>query len=245
MARNFDLVICDIDGCLAPESSAPMDIDRLRQVAEHNRAALRDQDRPLLTLCSGRPLPFVEALCRTLQNSVAPCVAENGVWLYHPQNNFYDMDPRILPEHLHAVHEASQLLASLYRAHGVSLQPGKVAAVTLYHPEPMYLQSIVADVRNQLHRRGLPFRVSMTLLYINCDLEHVSKASGIRRLIDYLQVPQTRLAGIGDTTSDLAIADNVAFFGCPANALNEVKERATYVAAQEEIAGVLEILARL
>jgi hydroxymethylpyrimidine pyrophosphatase-like HAD family hydrolase len=91
----------------------------------------------------------------------------------------------------------------------------------------------------------LPFRVSLTLLYINCDLEHVSKATGIRRLIEHVQVPRSRLAGIGDTSSDLAIADNVAFFGCPANAMDEVQQRADYVAAEEEVAGVLEVLARL
>jgi hydroxymethylpyrimidine pyrophosphatase-like HAD family hydrolase len=245
MNRKYDLVICDIDGCLAPESSIPMDIERLGELAEHNRRAQRYHDRPLLTLCSGRPLPFVEAMCRLLQNHSAPCIAENGVWLYHPHNNRYLIDPAITAEHLQAVHDASRLLAELYARHGVTQQPGKSAAVTLFHADPAYLRSIEADVREQLQRRGLPFRVVMSWLYINCDLTHVSKATGIRRLMEAVDIPRERLAGIGDNSGDVAIADNVAFFACPGNAELEIKRRADYAAEHEEVAGVLEILRRL
>ena len=44
-----------------------------------------------------------------------------------------------------------------------------------------------------------------------------------------------RLAGIGDTTSDLAIREQVSFFACPANALDEVKDVADYVARSADL----------
>jgi hydroxymethylpyrimidine pyrophosphatase-like HAD family hydrolase len=243
--RNYDLVICDIDGCLAPESSAPMDVETLLQIAHYNRTATLQGDRPQVTLCSGRPLPFVEALCRLLQNDSVPCIAENGVWLYHPSNNRYLMDPAITPAHLEAVQTASLQLAKKYAHHGVTQQPGKSASVTLYHPDPAYLRAIEPDVRRLLGDLGLPFRVLMSWLYINCDLAHVTKATGIRRLVEAVGIPQERLAGIGDTSGDLAIADNVALFACPGNASSEIQSRADYVARQNEAAGVLEILDEL
>src|SRR5262245_11585234 len=66
-ARRYDLVISDIDGCLQPESSGTMDLHELARVAEHNEQAAARRDRPLVTLCSGRPQPFVEALCKLLR----------------------------------------------------------------------------------------------------------------------------------------------------------------------------------
>src|ERR1051326_3286879 len=94
-SRRFDAVICDIDGCLAPEASHPMDAVGLARMAEHNRLAQERRDRPVVTLCSGRPEPFVEAICRLIGNSTVPAIAENGVWLFHPGRNGWDRDPAI------------------------------------------------------------------------------------------------------------------------------------------------------
>lgn len=239
---DFDLVICDIDGCLSPEAATPMDVEGLTQVAEHNRIALAAGDRPVVTLCSGRPLPFVEALCRFLQNDRIPCIAENGTWLYHPGSNLYEMDPEITPEHLEIVHEAARWVKVHFGPQGVTLQPGKAAAVTLYHPNPEFLRSICPEIRDYFERQDWPFRTTMTWLYINCDLTHVSKGSGIKRLVEATGLKKNQLMAIGDTTSDLVMLDHVAFFACPANASPEVREASHYVAEASEVHGVLEIL---
>jgi hypothetical protein len=47
---DFDLVICDIDGCLTPERLGPLDDAALRSIAEHNLRAERDRDRPEATV---------------------------------------------------------------------------------------------------------------------------------------------------------------------------------------------------
>ena len=54
-----------------------------------------------------------------------------------------------------------------------------------------------------------------------------------------------RLVGIGDTSSDLAIREQVAYFCCPANAIDEVKAVADFVASRPEAEGVIEILEHL
>jgi hydroxymethylpyrimidine pyrophosphatase-like HAD family hydrolase len=242
---SFDLIISDVDGCLAPESAAPMDLENLARVAEHNRRALAAGGLPPLTVCTGRPQPFAEAICRLLANTRVPCVAENGVWLYDPGRNHYEIDPAITAAHLDAVHDAARLLAERYAERGVTQQPGKAASVTLYHPDVAVLQEIFPEVQKLLEERGWPFRVSMTWFYINCDLAHISKASGIERLLRTTTADPTRLAGIGDTLSDLPIAERVAFFACPANADPELQARADYVSPHSETAGVVDILAEI
>ncbi|MGZ0172485.1 MAG: HAD family hydrolase [Planctomycetales bacterium] len=242
---KYDLVICDIDGCLSPESHAPINESALSKIAEHNRKAAAEKDRPLVTLCSGRPISFVEAMCRFIHNTSIPCIGENGVWLYDPAVNAFEMDPAITNEHLEAVHDASKLLRDKYQVAGVFEQPGKSAAVTLYHPDTEYLRSILPDVKAELADRGWPFRVSMTWFYINCDLQHVNKATGINRLFARTGIDPSRTAAIGDTMSDKFMADSVNFFACPANADPEIKQSATYVSPHDEIDGVLDILNQL
>ncbi|MBL8811757.1 MAG: HAD family phosphatase [Planctomycetaceae bacterium] len=242
---QFDLVICDIDGCLSPESHAPLNGESLLALAEHNRRAINDRDRPVVTLCSGRPIGFVECLTRLTHNTLVPCIGENGVWIWRPRDNSFAIDPSITEEHLEIVHEARRFLRSQYETRGVIQQPGKTASVALYHPDTGYLKSIRPEIAEAFESRGWPIRVSMTWLYINCDLQHVNKGTAIGRLFAETGIDSGRTAGIGDTMGDRFIAERVAWFACPANAEPEIRKFASYVSPQHEVGGVLDILGQL
>lgn len=242
---RYDLVICDIDGCLSPESHAPIHGPALSNIAEHNRQAIQQRDRPIVTLCSGRPIGFVECLTRLLHNSVIPTIGENGVWIWRPTDNTFECDPTISEEHLEVVHEARKLLRSLYQSTGVIQQPGKSASIALYHPDTDYLRSIFPRIAEAFQQRGWPIRVSMTWLYINCDLQHVNKGTAIDRVLAETGIDPGRTAGIGDTMGDRFIAERVSWFGCPGNAEAEIRKSASYVSPQHEVDGVLDILQQL
>jgi len=245
LSRRFDAVICDIDGCLAPESTAPMDAPALARIAEYNTRAQSVGDRPVVTLCSGRPQPFVEALCRLLHNTSVPCVAENGVWLFDPRDSRFLIDPTITDAHLDAIEEAEHWVRYELGPRGVVIQPGKAASLSIWHPDTTMLKAMQPRLREEFARRGWPLRVSATVAWINCDLEHVSKASGVRRLVAETGLTRERLAGIGDMPSDQAIADNVGYFACPVNADATLSKNAHYVSPRHEVLGVLDILERL
>lgn len=243
--RQFDAIVCDIDGCLSPEHSGPMDAGALSRIAAYNLGAQESGDRPVLTLCSGRPQPFAEAMCRLIGNRTLPIVCENGVWLYDPAANEYVMDPAITPEQLEIIAEATRWVRQELGPRGVTIQPGKAASISLYHADTSVLRGLAPEIERVFAREGWGLRVSMTWLYINCDLAHVSKGSGVRRFCERTGLGRDRLAGIGDTTSDLAIREHVAWFACPSNAQDELKQRADFVASKPEAEGVLEILARM
>ncbi|MFN0133496.1 MAG: HAD hydrolase family protein [Phycisphaerales bacterium] len=243
--RRFDAVICDIDGCLAPESSASFDVAALARIAAYNRRAQEHRDRPVVTLCSGRPEPFVEAMCRLIGNAALPCIAENGVWMYHPATNGYDMDPAIKPGHLVAVEEAREWVRRELGPMGVVMQPGKAASISLYHERTEVLKGLESRVREEFAGRGWPLRASMTWFYINCDLKHVSKGTAIDRWAKVTGIRRERLAGFGDTAGDLLIAERVGWFGCPANAVDEIKKRADHRSQRAEVEGVIEFLQAL
>lgn len=251
--RRFDLVICDIDGCLSPEGNAPVNVDLLAQISAYNRDAIKTGQTAPLTLCSGRPQPFGEAMCKLLGIVGVPCVFENGAWLYRLDTNLYALDPSITSEHLAAVQALSRWVTSEYGSPragkpgdpGVTQQPGKAASVSLYHPDTEYLRSLMRALAEQCRRAGWPIRVSMTWLYINLDLAHVSKGSGLDRLLRETNIPKDRIAGIGDTMSDLPIRERSAYFACPANAHDDIKNFADYVSPHAEAAGVLDALSRI
>jgi hydroxymethylpyrimidine pyrophosphatase-like HAD family hydrolase len=245
LLRRFDAVICDIDGCLGPESAAPFDTPLLLKVAEHNLLAAQRGDRPVLTVCSGRPQPFAEAMCRFLGNASVPCVAENGVWVYDPRDSRFLMDPLITREDREAVREATAWIERELLPRGVIIQPGKTASISLWHLDTAFLMGLMPSIRERFTTSGWNLRVSNTVAWINCDLAHVSKGSGIRRLIEICHFEKSRLAGIGDQMSDMAIRENVAHFACPSNADPALAARADFVSKEAEVRGVLDILGRL
>ncbi len=246
MPRRFDLIISDVDGCLSPESSTPIDIETVAKLSAHNRRAFETGDLPPITLCTGRPQPFVEAMARFMQNTQIPCVCENGVWVYHPGTNVYTMDPSITESHLDAKAAVERFVRTELGPQGVTIQPGKAASVSLFHADHEYLETLQPVLRERFEREAWPFRVSMTWFYINCDLAHIDKGSGLDRMLTDLGLTdKTRLAGIGDTESDLTIRERVGWFGCPSNAREALKPAADFVATAPEIDGVLQILDQL
>ena len=243
--RRFDAVLCDIDGCLAPETTAPLDLRALAEVARWNDRAQAEGDRPVVTLCTGRPQPFAEAVCRVIGNRTLPIVCEMGVWLWFAGSNRYERDPRITDEDQRVVDEASRWVERELGATGVVQQPGKTSSMSLYHEDTAYLMSLKPRLVETFAREGWKLRVSSTVRWINCDLAHVSKATGIDRLMQAAGLRAERLAGIGDTMGDLAIRERVAWFGCPSNAEAGLKAQADAVARGAEAMGVLELLERI
>ncbi|MDI1289918.1 MAG: HAD hydrolase family protein [bacterium] len=244
MMRRFDAVISDIDGCLGPESAEPVDAHALAKLAEYNRLAESKGDRPMITVCSGRPQPYCECLCRVIANTKLPCICENGVWLYDPRTNRYLRDPAILPEHLQAVAEATRYIELELCPQGVVIQPGKTASISIWHSDTPTLKSLMPGLRTTFAKHDWPFRVSDTVAWINCDLAHISKATGIARMLELTGLSKPRLAGIGDMPGDLAIRQHVVRFGCPSNAHTEILAAADDISPHPEIQGVLDLLAR-
>lgn len=245
MPRRFDAILCDIDGCLIPESGAPLDAQAFVTLAAHNRRAIAAADRPVITLCSGRPQPFVEALCRLMANTTTPAISEMGVWLYDPVAEISEFDPAILPAHKDGVREATRWIERELVPRGIFIQPGKAASISLWHPDTNVVMGLKPRLEQVFAKEGWPLRVSSTVQWVNCDLAHVGKHTGIERFFAKTGLTRDRLAGIGDTPTDHAIRERVAFFACPANAAPDLKARADYVSPHHEIAGVLDILDRI
>lgn len=238
-------ILCDNDGCLQSEALGPLDLGGLGVLQAWNQEARRRPDAlPELTICSGRPLPYVEAMCRVLDVRL-PAVAENGVWLWLPDEYRAVRDPSISDADLEAVEACSHYCETDLRQLGFDRQPGKTCSVTLWHESTEQLMELVPQLTQRVEREAWPFRVSASESHLNLDLEQIDKGSGIRRVKEITGFDASVLGAIGDTSGDLAMRPEVAWFGCPANAIPEVQAVSDDVAEQEELVGVRTLLEAL
>lgn len=265
---RIHLVVCDNDGCLMPEHNSLLSPSDLAPIAAHNHSAhhaLGIDDRflyqkagaanpwsgldwsraapPPLTICSGRPQPFVELLQRTIHSPLLPAISEGGVITYSLADNIAHLDPSITAVHVAAIRACADWCAF---ERGWNVQAGKQAMVSLFVPDAdeHLFERMMEDSRRKIHDQGCLLRVDRTVTYINISLAHVSKATAVARLLTQLGLDGRNVLAIGDSISDLVLRDVCGHFACPANAMQEVKRQADEISRYEMASGVADLLDR-
>ena len=242
---GVDWIISDIDGCLSPEDSEPWDLPEFTAFARRVRDANAGVG-PLapLTLCTGRPQPYVEVLMKLLDIR-APVIAENGAVVYTLHDNRARYGPGITEEKILGLRAVrayieTELLPDLPEA---VIQFGKEAQLSIFSRDTSQFDSLRGHIERFAEREGGPaLHITPTHFYLNISLADVDKGTALRQLMRELNVSRAGAAGIGDTVGDLPLRDAVGFFACPANAHDAVRRVADYVSPHPMLAGVMDIL---
>ena len=240
-------IITDIDGCISPEESIPWNLDSFGRLARisHDAAEGRGSVAPI-TLCSGRPQPYAEALLKVL-GIWAPAICENGAVLYSLKDNRSRYGPGVTTEKILGLRAVRAFLETdlLPEFPELVYQFGKEAHMSLYCERPEVFESITGRIEEFVKRIGGPeIIIAPTHYYLNISLAGVNKGNTLRALREELKTDREHAAGIGDTEGDLPIREAVGFFACPSNARPAVKDVAGYVSPYPDIEGFLDILAR-
>jgi hydroxymethylpyrimidine pyrophosphatase-like HAD family hydrolase len=228
---------CDVDGCLAAVGHAAYDLQTLHAIVELNRASEDDPTVPALTLVTGRPHPYVDALTQALDLRL-PVSFENGAGLA-------TRDPYeawLLPE-------AQTSLAALRRCEelveerdDVFIQYGKVASLSVFPTEDgPGVPQLTAELRALIEEHGLELIAEPSASdCVNVLLPGVDKSLGLSALLDALDLPEAAVAGIGDAVGDVAWLRRCGVSFAPAGAGAEVKQVVTRVSPFDDAAAVLE-----
>jgi hydroxymethylpyrimidine pyrophosphatase-like HAD family hydrolase len=237
-------VLVDVDGCLTAGEGRPLDLDALAACAAINRRALQDPFTPAITLCTGRPAPYVEVLLQAISGFL-PALAEHGGMLLSPIDYRFERHPLIasVGEMFEAVR--ASISANLVRPGLGFLQPGKETMLTVYLEPGITFDAALAVARAALVPYNGLFAAEYNRTCIEIRRRGVDKGSGAQWLAERIGLPLGAFAGIGDSDSDLAFLMVVGFSAAPANAIEIVRERAAYIATQPDARGVLEIVARI
>lgn len=240
-------IITDIDGCLSPEESVPWDLDAFWAFARLVRAGNAGNGPiPPLTLCTGRPQPYVEVLAKILDIRL-PIIAENGAVLYSLHDNWSRFGPGVTPDKIHGLRAIREFIDSaiLPRYPGTLYQFGKEAMLSVYSEDGAVFEAITADIARLVRENGLPEPViGPTPCYLNISMSGVNKGTTVEALIADMPITRAEAAGMGDSMGDLPLREAVGFFACPANAHPDLKAVADYVSPEADVRGMLDILRR-
>ena len=241
------LVVSDVEGCVIPVGGGVWDHEALAALAAYNAAA-REGRLPPLTLCSGRPAQFVEAVGSAIGLFV-PAVCENGAVLFDPRDKtthlLFDESQRDLFARI------AEVLRRRLEAPGWARVPrGKEICVTVVPAAGRWrdIRDLLEEVRAVLAGElGIgPEAVNATYSSGAVDLTPagVDKAGGVRHLLRLLEVEPHQVLAVGDGGNDLPMLELAGVSAAPSNARHEVAGVVDFLASQPEARGLVEILSR-
>lgn len=210
------------------------DFASLQRVAVANR-----EGNVSLTLCSGRPAGFLEALARQLMITTH-CICENGSMLMHPLTKRTILHPDIPHDYLRQRQEIVRLLQQYVAGTPTVIEFGKEVMISVNSPDKSLLDDLFAAVEQQL--QGAPVQLMNSGRSIEVVPVGVTKAAGLHFWAEVERVPIAEVISIGDADNDLDILRAAGRAAAPANCTPGVRAVVDYVAPEPMVRGVLDIL---
>ena len=236
------LLAVDVDGCMTRGEGQPVDLDILRRVQDFNNMSKSDKTVPAVTLCTGRQQPFVDLMCQTI-GAYTPAIFENGGGLYVPETYSFIFHPSITPELKERIFDFKRLVEKKMVSKRIAkIQPGKEVSLSIYPCEGCSMDDLRRQLEELLDEFGSDLYLDISTMCINVLVPGITKGSGIEMLAGYLKMDPMEMGAVGDMPGDLYSLRAVGFAACPANAVEEVKKIAHFVAPHENGRGVLSII---
>jgi hydroxymethylpyrimidine pyrophosphatase-like HAD family hydrolase len=236
------LIVLDVDGVLSQGEAHAFDLTLLKRLAELNHLARHDSQIPAVTLNTGRPSPYVEAIMQTI-NGWQPAAFESGGGVYFPQQYQFQTTPLLTSQQMITFHnlinEIDQRLVKTGQAYW---QPGKTVCFSLFACAPRTMADVINDVREIIGDLSDQFVVTPAVHAINIHPAHINKGSGLEGLAEVTGIDPADMGGIGDSAADIDFLRLVGHAAAPANATSETKAVVKYVSPKATADGVHDIL---
>jgi len=225
------LVVTDNEGCFIPAKGRPIDPRPLARLQDF----LRSTPSAALTFCTGRSVPYMEAMGQLagLVSSPVPFICEGGTVLYWPAED--RAEPLVpAPDFTSLTHV---LTPGTFR-----IEPGKFVCLSFY-PEP-------PETVPSLHEKLLPhidaarFSALTSVAAVDVTPVGFDKGFGLRQLEKRTGISCEEMLYVGDANNDLPAFTVAGATACPSNASDEVKRLAGYVSPYPATEGLLDILRR-
>lgn len=238
------LIVCDIEGCLMPADKGAARPESLAPIADYCHAARVDTNLPPLVFCTGRQAPYAECLAQTIGAFFPgfPSIVENGAFLYDFALNRITASPLIDTETAGKRNRLVSIIDPWLIKTGAVREPGKDVCISLNPPTGQSIESFYTDVKDFLGAVADGFNINHSRSAVDITPIGIDKAHGVKELAKITGIDPTEMLGIGDTSGDMPMLNLAGLPTCPANATDEVKAIAKYIANTTESAGVIEII---
>lgn len=236
------LIVCDIEGCLTPGKGKPLNLDALAAIRQYNRESKKQKQVPPITLCTGRSLPYVEAMMQAIEGYI-PAICENGAGLYDPVDGDYQLHPLITPQTKKQMTGAKSIIyEDIINNFKAKIEWGKDFVISINPPPTMVIEAFFEIVQDTLKRHDIDMYITHSASAIDITPKGINKFSGLQLLLDKLEISLEEVTVIGDTKGDFPVLKNIGVSAAPNNATDEVKKIVDYVSDYENGNGVVDII---
>lgn len=236
------LIVLDADGILSKGETAPFDLslfDRLRQLNHRARAG---EPVPAVTLNTGRPAAYVEAIMQAI-DGWQPALYESGAGLYFPQGYRFQLSPLFDAARAATLQTVVQRVDEAVVQSGKAYwQPGKTVCYTLFANQPLTIADLMSEVSAIVADITPDFIVTPAVLALNLHPAGIDKGTGLRWLAEVCGIEPRDMAGAGDSAGDIDFLRLLGYPAAPVNATDAVKAEVRYTSAQPDAAGLHDIL---
>jgi HAD superfamily hydrolase (TIGR01484 family) len=242
--HDIKLIVCDIEGCIMPSNRALISPQRFVPLVEYCNQAQANSDLPPLVFCTGRQVPYAEALAQMINNFFPgfPSITENGAFLYDIAKNAFYRHPILTNEIMNGLFEVKKAVDTLVSHNKAKKELGKEVCISLNPFDDKSVEDLFDEVCHFLTPFSELIEITHSKSAVDITPKGVNKASGVRFLSEFMDLGLNEMLGIGDTRGDLPMLRIVGTATAPQNATDEVKKEVSFVAHQNEIEGVMEIL---
>ncbi len=217
------LFVLDLDGCVSFPFKTPH-WESISKVRAYNIQSQTDPSIPGLSICTGRPFPYAEAVAQWLDIQL-PIVFESGGGVYFPDRQQIELSP-VYIRNREKVKEIRNWLEELAEKEYPSalFEFSKVTDAGIVHSDLGVIDSIYQRALAKVSQGYPEFEVHHTEASVNIILKECNKGAGIRRISELTGIPLSEVAYIGDSSGDLAALQIAGRPFAPANATAAVRK---------------------
>lgn len=239
---KIELIVTDVDGCLTHERSVPFNLILLGKIRDLNQQARKNDNLPEITLCTGRPQPYVEALMKIIDCRL-PAICENGGMIFDMHTNSFQRVSGLDAVVNNRLNRMKQMLQTeMIPRFPVEIQPGKETHHTLVARDHREIEAATSYLTTHYTAELADFTLTMTENCLNIVPDFFDKGTAFLELTKQLKLDPARIAAVGDTPADLPFMKLAGYPMCPGNAAEPVKKISGYTAVKEYTEGLLEII---
>jgi HAD superfamily hydrolase (TIGR01484 family) len=210
------LFVLDLDGCVSVPFQTP-DWNSITRIRELNQLSRTDPTVPALSICTGRPYAYAEAVAQWLDIQ-HPIVFESGGGVYHPTEQRLEFASAYYQNKslVERVNEwVEQLVEREYP--GVLIEFTKKTDAGMVHSDEALIIELYHRAKEHIHAHHPEFEVHRTEVSVNIILKACSKGFGLKWLSVLTDISVQDMAYIGDSSGDISALKVAGKSYTPAN----------------------------
>ncbi len=218
------LFVLDVDGCVSMPFQMP-DWEAVTVIRKLQSRSFDDPAVPSITICSGRPMSYIEAVAQWL-GVKHPYVFESGGGIYDANENQIHWSPEFTREILEQQQEFKEwVINEIVRKNpGTILEFTKKTDVGVIHKNEDVIIRMYNSMKEEAERNYRFLELHRTEISVNAILKTSNKGFGLEQLSTITGIGLDEMAYIGDSSGDIPALKKAEIGFVPANGTKEAHQ---------------------